>query len=170
MKDSFKNCLRLSGNDLVEAFILMDRYYLTLPDNYLTKVDRASMAYALEVRSPFLDYRFFEYASKIPSEWKASPLRTKIFMRKLLKGIVPKQILNRKKRGFTPPLQEWILGKEYSEKLVRMLDELFNKKIIDKEWKEFYLKRVFPREDLISKNYRIRLFLFYRWAKYWRLL
>jgi len=72
-----------------------DLFYNTLADNFLVKVDRASMSVALEVRSPFLDYRFIELARKIPVEYKVDIKKTKKIMRDIITGIVPNVIVNR---------------------------------------------------------------------------
>lgn len=168
MSEKLKECLNLSGGDLIEAMILMDRYFNTLPDNYLTKVDRASMASALEVRCPFLDYRLIEYASKIPSELKASKSKNKILMKEIIKGIVPDEIINRKKAGFTPPIGEWLTKKEYMDEIQSALEELNKKSVISDEWKSFYEQRILKNNDLMSQNYKIRLFLFKRWFDYWK--
>lgn len=160
-------CLRLSKGNLIEAFILMDRYYLLLPDCYLVKVDRASMSNSLEVRSPFLDYRFFEYAAKIPSDWKANFFKTKILMRQIVKEIVPREILYRKKSGFSPPIGVWLLEKEYQNELKQQMKELYEEKILDINWKKFFEKKIFCKKDITGIAYRIRLFLFYKWYKFW---
>jgi asparagine synthase (glutamine-hydrolysing) len=72
-----------------------DLMFGTLGDNFLTKTDRASMSCALEIRSPFLDYRFVEFARKIPSKWKTNARKTKILMREIIRDIVPKSIVCR---------------------------------------------------------------------------
>jgi len=167
-KNNFKECLKLSKGDLTEATILMDRYFNTMGDNYLAKVDRASMAFSLEVRSPFLDYRFLEYASKIPSKWKASKFNEKILLKEIIKGLIPDKIINRKKKGFTPPIEKWLLKKKYQKQLDYAVNDLFNKKIIDENWVKFYKERILGKKDQIAKTYQIRLFLFYGWWKYWK--
>ena len=85
----------------------MDAEYLTLADHFLTKVDGASMAHALEIRSPYLDFRFAGLSSKIPVKWKVNFFKTKILMREIIKTRVPEKIVNRSKQGFTPPIIEW---------------------------------------------------------------
>ena len=71
------------------------------------------MSHSLEVRSPFLDYRFIELARRIPTKWKVSLSKTKILMRDIITGIVPESIVKRGKKGFEPPIAEWILGDDY---------------------------------------------------------
>ncbi len=166
IRKKIKECLNLANGDLVESFILFDRYFKTLPDNFLCKVDRASMANSLEVRCPYLDYRFLEYSSKIPSKWKADLFRTKILLKQILKGMLPSKILNRKKQGFSPPFESW-LNKNYFKKFPRMLSELFNHSLISPAWEDFYQKKVLPSKDPLFDRFKVRLFLYYFWSKTW---
>ena len=78
-----------------------------LPDDILVKVDRMSMAHGLEVRAPFLDYRIIEFAATLPSRWKIMGNKKKIILRKAFSRLIPGNILNRPKHGFTVPLDAW---------------------------------------------------------------
>jgi asparagine synthase (glutamine-hydrolysing) len=82
-REKMKEILGSCNGDIREAIIRYDLFYNTLGDTFLVKVDRASMAHALEVRCPFLDYRFIELESQIPSKWKTNPFKTKILMREI---------------------------------------------------------------------------------------
>jgi asparagine synthase (glutamine-hydrolysing) len=81
-----------------------------LPNDILVKVDIASMAHSLEVRSPLLDHRVVELAARIPSEEKLSGLRGKQILRRVSKGVVPKPIIHRRKKGFGIPHARWLRG------------------------------------------------------------
>jgi len=81
-----------------------------LPDDILAKVDRASMAVALETRVPFLDHRVAELAARIPLALKISDGKGKQVVRKLLYGLVPRELIDRPKAGFGVPVGEWIKG------------------------------------------------------------
>lgn len=85
-----------------------------------TKVDRASMAYSLEVRAPLLDYRVVEFARSLPTEYKYHNGVMKRLLKELLYDYVPKEIFDRPKAGFTMPFANWFRGelKDY------VLDEL----------------------------------------------
>jgi asparagine synthase (glutamine-hydrolysing) len=79
-----------------------------LPDDILAKVDRASMAVALETRVPFLDHRVAELAARIPLEMKVRGGTGKHIVRQLLYGLVPRTIVERPKAGFAIPVGDWI--------------------------------------------------------------
>ncbi len=79
-----------------------------LPDNYLVKVDRASMAVGLEVREPLLDHKLVEYALALPGRYKYDGETTKYMLRKILYKYVPRDLVDRPKHGFTIPLTDWM--------------------------------------------------------------
>jgi asparagine synthase (glutamine-hydrolysing) len=97
------------GDNFSESLRVYDILHNTLGNNFLVKVDRTSMRYALEVRSPFMDWRFMELSMRIPTEYKVG-FKTKEFMRELVRGIIPHELLAKKKMGFTPPVKEWMLA------------------------------------------------------------
>jgi asparagine synthase (glutamine-hydrolysing) len=88
------------------------RFYVTryLADDILVKADRASMAASLELRAPFLDTAVVEYALRLPWRSKVSLTRTKLLLKRALKGVVPDEILRRPKKGFGIPVAAWIRG------------------------------------------------------------
>jgi asparagine synthase (glutamine-hydrolysing) len=163
-KKNLKLCLKKGDNKLGEALRINDLLYQTLPDNFLVKVDRAMMHYALEGRSPFLDYRLIEFAQKIPTEWKQNTFKTKILMREIISGIVPNSIVTRGKQGFTPPLEQWILQDKYSKQLSKGLTML---KRVSPELAKFYDEKVFKENNKVYTQYKIRLFLFWIWSNKW---
>ena len=88
------------------------RFYLTryLADDILVKADRASMAASLELRAPFLDTAVVEFAARLPWRLKMSLTRTKVLLKRALRGVVPGAILRRPKKGFGIPVAGWIRG------------------------------------------------------------
>lgn len=81
---------------------------LWLPDDLLVKVDRATMAYSLEARVPYLDHKFVEFATRLPSAHKQQGHTTKLVLRKVAERYLPREILERGKQGFVIPVQEWM--------------------------------------------------------------
>ena len=84
------------------------RYYLS--DDLLVKVDRASMYYGLECRSPLLDHRLVEYAFRLSPEFKRKGEFSKIILKDLLKSYLPAHLVDRPKWGFSVPLSKWMKG------------------------------------------------------------
>ncbi|MDD5594875.1 MAG: asparagine synthase (glutamine-hydrolyzing) [Candidatus Omnitrophica bacterium] len=78
-----------------------------LPEDLLVKMDIATMANSLEGRSPFLDHKVIEMAARIPAGLKLKGITTKYILKKSLEGILPKEILSRKKMGFGMPVGRW---------------------------------------------------------------
>lgn len=81
---------------------------LYLQDDLLVKADRMSMANSLEMRVPFLDYTFVEFAASIPSSLKLKRLNSKYILKKTMRKRLPSEILTKKKIGFDIPLGIWI--------------------------------------------------------------
>ncbi|HEY0511864.1 MAG TPA: asparagine synthase (glutamine-hydrolyzing) [Thermoanaerobaculia bacterium] len=79
-----------------------------LADDGLVKVDRMSMAHALEVRCPLLDHRIIEFAARLPARLKLSGGVTKLLLRRVAARRLPAKILERPKRGFAPPVSRWL--------------------------------------------------------------
>ncbi len=81
-----------------------------LPEDILTKVDRASMYYSLETRVPLLDVRVYDFAMHIPENWRMQQDDGKYFLRKVLHKYIPKDLVERPKMGFGIPIDQWIRG------------------------------------------------------------
>jgi asparagine synthase (glutamine-hydrolysing) len=80
-----------------------------LPDDFLVKVDRASMAHALEMRSPLLDYRLVEFAFRdIPDTLKAGPAGTRLVQHELARRLLPSDADFTRKQGFSIPIDDWM--------------------------------------------------------------
>ncbi len=83
---------------------------LWLPDDLLTKVDRATMAYSLEARVPYLDHKFVEFVAQLNPALKQNGKTTKYLLKKLAEKYLPHDIIYRPKQGFVMPLTQWLDG------------------------------------------------------------
>jgi asparagine synthase (glutamine-hydrolysing) len=100
---------RAPAGDALAGMIAADVAVL-LPDDFLVKVDRASMAHGLEVRPPLLDHVLLELAARIPSRWKVHGGETKWVLKQAYRNRLPAQILERPKHGFDMPIDAWLRG------------------------------------------------------------
>lgn len=82
-----------------------------LPLDILTKVDRMSMAHSIEARVPLLDHKLVEFAATIPPEFKLRNGTTKDIFKRAMRGILPEEIIDRRKQGFAIPLGRWFRGR-----------------------------------------------------------
>jgi asparagine synthase (glutamine-hydrolysing) len=97
---------RTASDSLSELLYLDAKTYL--PGDILTKVDRMSMATSLEVRAPLLDHRLVEWAARLSPSWKLRGGESKYILKRLAERLgVPRQVLYRRKQGFSMPLVHW---------------------------------------------------------------
>ncbi|MBL7206894.1 MAG: asparagine synthase (glutamine-hydrolyzing), partial [Candidatus Aenigmarchaeota archaeon] len=113
--------IRIDGNSLNNILLFDTKTWL--PDDLLVKNDRMTMAHAIEARVPFLDHRFVELSSSIPLKMKLKGKNDKYIYRKAISNLIPKQILKRKKHGFTVPINSWLDG-ELGEIVSQMFSEI----------------------------------------------
>lgn len=93
----------------LEQMLHMDLSF-HLPNDMLVKIDRMSMAHALEVRVPFLSNAVLETALAIPPQWKLHGRRGKWVLRDAMRTMLPSDIISRKKAGFVIPIESWLRG------------------------------------------------------------
>jgi asparagine synthase (glutamine-hydrolysing) len=96
-----------NARDYLEKIMYVDMR-LWLPDDLLVKVDRATMAYSLEARVPYLDHRFVEFVAKLDPALKQKGRERKYLLKKLAEKFLPRDIVYRPKQGFVMPLSQWL--------------------------------------------------------------
>ncbi len=134
-----------------------------LPDDLLLKADKMTMAASIELRVPFLDHEIVSFASSLPSHYKIRNGEGKFILKKLMEGILPKEIIYRKKKGFTVPTQHWFAG----DLLGPAKDIIFSGKLLGTGWfQRKYLENMFERHSKKKEDYSRRIFsllVLYHW-------
>lgn len=149
-----------------EDFNLEDiRWYL--PDDVLTKVDRASMWSSLETRAPFLDHRVIEAASMLPVHAHVNSSGAKLITKKILGKYLPPELMSGPKKGFGVPIHEWLRKdlKAWAEDLIAddwfWSCNLIDKKHFEKKWADFLVEKNQAHHEIWS------VLLLMQWARYW---
>jgi len=129
--------------DVIAQLLFLD-FRMYLEDNLLVKIDRASMACSLELRTPFLDHRLIEYAAGLPSRLRVRRFTMKYILKKAVEKWLPHQIVYRQKRGFSVPIASWMRGSLRPlveatldpEKLKRqgLFDPGFVRRLLEEHW------------------------------------
>ncbi|MDS1138800.1 asparagine synthase (glutamine-hydrolyzing) [Pusillimonas sp. SM2304] len=130
-----------SAQGLFERMMLLDAVTY-LPDDILVKVDRAAMASSLETRVPMIDHRVFEFAQRLPLDYKRRDGQGKWLLRQLLYRHVPRAMVDRPKKGFSVPMAAWLRGplQDWAGALLDPIrlrrDGLFHDEPIVRKWTE----------------------------------
>ncbi len=114
-----------------------------LPDDLLVKVDIASMAHSLEVRSPFLDHEFMELAAQIPDSLKLRGHNKKYLLKQIAYKYLPKECIDRPKQGFGVPLEHWFRGN---------LTDYVRQELLDPEFLKYSWFKKEGIEQLINEH------------------
>lgn len=143
----FSENFRMHYNSSRASSVLDKVLYLDiktyLADDILVKVDRMSMAVALECRSPLLDHKMLEFLATVPPSLKLKNGITKYLLKRFLAKKIPEKMLNRQKQGFRLPIEKWLKNelKEYAYSIIfsKKFGErsLFNIKFVEKIWNAF---------------------------------
>lgn len=138
-------------------------YYL--PDDLLTKVDRASMRYSLETRVPYLDHRIIEFALNLSPDLKYRNGVTKYLLKEILFQYVPESFFNRPKQGFAIPLEKWL-----KNELRFLIDDNLNESVVNRygivKWEEVQrLKVLFDSGQDYLYNRIWLLIVLHKWLQ-----
>ena len=146
-KDQYMDAIdKYPDGHLKEAehnLMLMDMQQY-LPDDILVKVDRSGMLYSLESRIPLLDRDVMEFAWTLPLEYKYDGVTTKRILKDILYRYVPKEMMDRPKKGFSVPLSKWLKGDElrsWAEDILASgrdsIKDYVDTATVDSMWKRF---------------------------------
>ena len=139
-----------------------------LPDDIMTKVDRCSMAVALEAREPLLDHRLVEFAWRLPRRFKYDGKETKRLLRQVLYRYVPPELVERPKMGFSIPIGAWLRGdlRDWAEGLLSKkrlaADGIFAPDEVRRLWDEHQTQRA-NRENVLWN-----VLMFQAWKEHYR--
>lgn len=168
-KREFYEIHYLKGGDCIDSLKFMQLKDIKnyLPDDILTKVDRASMAHGLEVRSPFLDKRILEFY-KINNKYKISNKNNKIVLKNILVKYLDINLISKKKMGFAVPIGKWLRNElyDYCNDIFNS-NTLQNDEILNQNSVISMLKK--NREGKSNFNFLIWSILIYlNWKKSWQ--
>jgi asparagine synthase (glutamine-hydrolysing) len=139
-------------------------YKMYLQNDILTKVDCATMSVSIEGREPFLDHRIIEFVAQLPSKYKYGHTQ-KMILKDIVHKYIPKELMDRPKSGFTPPIYSWL-----KTDLKYLLDEnlnginesgLFNSQYVEK------IRKDFLNDKLQDPTIIWKLIQFQMWYKKW---
>ncbi len=137
-----------SYNNLMLMDLLM--YH---PDDILTKVDRTAMAVSLETRIPMLDRDVVEFAWKLPPSLKRADGTGKLALREVLYRHVPKELMNRPKKGFSIPVKSWLRQPQLADWARSLLEEkkirregYFDPAGVKRLWEDFALRGIWRKQ------------------------
>ena len=154
------------GLGMINSLLVAD-YKTYLPDDILTKVDRATMSIGLEGREPFLDHRIVEWAAQLPVHLKYKNGNKKYLLKQLTYKYLPVDIMNRPKMGFGIPFGNWLKGNLKPLLLETVSEENLSKQnVLNKKYALDLLDRYFAGKS--TDDWQIWLiFIFMLWWKEW---
>jgi asparagine synthase (glutamine-hydrolysing) len=153
----------LSDNIIQKAADLNIKLWLENDSN--VKVDRASMAYSVEVRSPFLDYRIIEFARNLPVSYRYTIKKKKIILKDILKEYIPETIFDQPKKGFSVPIDHWIRT-ELKEEFIQNLNDEFLNSVPNLDVPKF--KRMIKLHLSGARNYGAYIWRLYVLSKWYQ--
>ncbi len=149
------------------SYMLAVDYQTYMNDDILQKVDRATMSISLEGREPFLDQSIIEWAAQLPNAYKYKNGEKKFILKKIVYKYIPKEMMDRKKMGFSIPVDKW-LSVELKDLVISYLSEkslnkhgLFNSQYVTKLMGEFLR----GKQELHTKIWY--LLMFQMWHARW---
>jgi asparagine synthase (glutamine-hydrolysing) len=139
-----------------------------LEGDIMTKVDRATMAVALEGRDPFLDHQLLEFGMKLPDHFKIQGKDSKYLLRQVLYKYVPKELIERPKQGFSIPVQQWLLGHLQPALLALKEDRDFAQAFqMDSYELQQIIQNFIHQKHYVNPHFIWFLYTLHQWYKRW---
>ncbi|MFA7256073.1 MAG: asparagine synthase (glutamine-hydrolyzing) [Kiritimatiellales bacterium] len=160
-EDAVSHLASFNSDDVINSCLFLD-CKIQLPDWYLVKGDRATMANSQEMRTPLLDKNLTEYLFSLPGNYKVRNGEAKYLEKKLLAKEFPREFVNRRKRGFGVPLDSWIkneLKEVFNEYLfedhgyfnMKYVKQLHDEHLAGRKNNQFKLLRIFTVNHFLNK-------------------
>lgn len=165
LKTPFEN-KNTAYHNVVEMLMGID-FKTYLPNDILTKVDRATMSASLEGREPLLDHRILEFAAQIPLEYKYDGITTKRILKDITHEYIPKKLMDRPKAGFSLPISKWL-----KEDLSYLIDEFLSEEALEKTGlfnTKYLTKQIqqFKQNNFHYTPFIWKLLMFQMWYAKW---
>jgi len=154
------------GADFMERMTYLELKH-RLPELLLMRVDKITMSTSVEGRAPYLDQKLVEFAMGIPAKLKVKNGQTKYILKKAVEGIIPNNIIYRKKQGFSTPVKEWFAGE-----LGRyMTDSILNSRLRERQLFDYaFIENMLRRQQYGKSDNSTRLWTLFnlsRWYDCW---
>lgn len=143
-----------SGDEFLSKIQNIDMHTY-LPENNLTKVDRASMANSIEVRVPLLDHKLIELLAQTPSTLRMKDFDKKYLLKSVMLKYLPKQVLYRRKRGFSLPMKDWFRNNQAFLNLAT--NAIFKNDLIREYFDSKFIHQMINEHMYTKKNHSSRL-------------
>jgi asparagine synthase (glutamine-hydrolysing) len=138
-----------------------------LPELLLMRVDKVTMSTSIEARVPYLDHRFVEFALSIPMDIKIRNRQTKSVLKRAVRGLIPDNIINRPKQGFSAPASEWLRNELADEARSSLVEgEMVSRGYLNKA----YVKFLLDSHQAGPADYGVQLWNLYNlemWHRHW---
>jgi len=154
------------GADFMERMTYLELKH-RLPELLLMRVDKVTMSTSVEGRAPYLDQKLVEFAMGIPAKFKVRNGQTKYILKKAVEGIIPDNIIYRKKQGFAAPVKEWFTGE-----LGRyMTDSVLNSRLRERQFFDYtFIENMLKKQRYGKSDNSTRLWTLFnlsRWYDCW---
>lgn len=154
----------VSSNDSIQKMADLN-IKLWLENDSNVKVDRASMAYSMEIRSPFLDYRVVEFARTLPISYRYADGCKKKILKDILSEYIPEKVFNLPKKGFSVPLGD-LIRNQLKEQIIETIDDDFLNSIKNLDVNKFKLQLNLHMNNQFDYSFNIwKLFVLAKWYK-----